>query len=198
MLVGAFGTKTPVPPRSPAGTEVVQIPPADGENGFFVLSFSLPQDVGEIQLLGSANADDNGRVFLNGYPVTPSIASGDPATVSEFGNVVFAVSNASWFNSGTNQLVISDWNGGGGPSGIAFFAIVFVRPKLTIQVSGSQVDVCWESVTNLIYQLQYSSDLTTGAWTDLGTPADGNNSTVCAQDALPSGQSQRFYRLLVE
>ena len=39
VLVGAYGTYTAAPPGAPSGTEVVQIPPADGESGFFKVTF---------------------------------------------------------------------------------------------------------------------------------------------------------------
>ncbi len=60
----------------------------------------------------------------------------------------------------------------------------------------SQVELCWESVSNKIYQVQYQSDLTTNFWIDLGTPIQGNGTTSCTVDAVAPGQPQKFYRIV--
>jgi hypothetical protein len=44
-------------------------------------------------------------------------------------------------------------------------------PTLTVQCS--TVDVCWNSLTNYTYQVQYRSDLTTNQWVNLGQPIPG-------------------------
>jgi len=132
VTVGAFGTFTPVPPGAPAGTAVVNIPPGDGESGFFEVTFNLPSSFSAISLVGEANVDDVGRAFLNGNPISPSITSGDPATLTEFGNATFSTANAAFFNPGTNVLLISDDNSGGGPSGAAFYATVTYSSVSTV------------------------------------------------------------------
>jgi hypothetical protein len=48
-------------------------------------------------------------------------------------------------------------------------------PLLTIR--SSQVEVCWNSISNLTYQVQYRSDLTTNLWTSLGDCIRSTNST---------------------
>ncbi len=123
-LVGAFGTGSPVPPGAPAGTTVINIPPGDGENGFYEVTFNLPSGFSAPQLSGSANVDDVGRVFLNGNPISPSIFSSAANTVKGQGNAIFSTSNAAFFQSGQNILLISDNNSGNGPSGAAFYATV--------------------------------------------------------------------------
>jgi len=65
--------------------------------------------------------------------------------------------------------------------------------RAAIQVS--VVDVCWESLTNRTYQVQYRSDLTTNMWSDLGSPAPGDGGTVCISDSV-RGQLRRFYRVV--
>ena len=68
-------------------------------------------------------------------------------------------------------------------------------PLVTIRVS--QVEVCWNSTSNLTYQVQYRSDLTTNLWTSLGGCIRSTNSTSCISDPIVVGQSQRFYRVLL-
>ncbi len=113
--VGAFGTFTPVPPGAPAGTEVINIPPGDGESGFFLVDFTLPAGYTDPSISGAANADDQGYVFLNGNSL---------ASITEFGNTTFSSSNPAFFLTGVNQFLVSDDNSGGGPSGAAFYATV--------------------------------------------------------------------------
>jgi hypothetical protein len=77
--VGDFGTWTPVPAGAPFGTEVINIPGAswwDGQSGLFKVTFTLPVLGPNVLLTGWANVDDFGRAFLNGQPLTPSMASG--------------------------------------------------------------------------------------------------------------------------
>lgn len=66
-------------------------------------------------------------------------------------------------------------------------------PLVTIRLS--QVEVCWNSISNLTYQVQYRSDLTTNVWTSLMDCVRSTNSTSCIYDPLVVGQPQRFYRV---
>jgi hypothetical protein len=120
-LAGAFGSLLAPPPGSFA--EVVNIPPGDGESGFFEETFDLPSDFSNPQLTGTANVDDVGRAFLNGHPISPSITSGDPHTITETGNAAFSTSDAGFFKPGENVFLLADSNSGG-PSAAAFSATV--------------------------------------------------------------------------
>ncbi len=86
----------------------------------------------------------------------------------------------------------------------AAFVVPFVQvtqftfeplPLVTIRVS--QVEVCWNSISNLTYQVQYRSDLTTNLWTSLGGCIRSTNSTSCISDPIVVGQPQRFYSVLL-
>lgn len=114
--VGAFGTFTPIPPGAPPTAEVVNIPPGNGQSGFFMVTFTLPNTFSNIQLNGLANVDDVGFAFLNGNLISSQL--------TEFGNVSFSATNRQFFQPGINVLVISDNNTGGGPSGASFFGVV--------------------------------------------------------------------------
>jgi hypothetical protein len=65
-------------------------------------------------------------------------------------------------------------------------------PTATIRVS--QVEVCWNSVSNLLYQVQYLSDLTTNQWANLGPPVAGTGHD-CVTDAVSA--EKRFYRVIL-
>jgi PEP-CTERM motif len=118
-LVGAYGTFTPVPTGAPAGTEVINIPPAPDNSGFFEVTFSLPTGFFSPMLYGVGNLDDQGTVFLNGTAITSVNA------LQQYSDQSFSTSNASLFQAGTNVLLISDSDiDDGGPSGAAFYAYI--------------------------------------------------------------------------
>jgi hypothetical protein len=118
-LVGAYGTYTPVPTGAPAGTEVINIPPAPDGSGFFQVTFTLPAGFYSPMLYGVGNVDDQGTVFLNGTAITAVNA------LQEYGDQSFSTSNVSLFQAGTNVLLFSDSDiDSGGPSGAAFYAQV--------------------------------------------------------------------------
>jgi len=131
VTVGAFGTYTPVPGGAPAGTQVIYLTPGDGESGFFMVTFILPTGFSGASFSGAANVDDGGSVFLNGFLLSSSLR--------EFGDATFSTSDNSIFHAGLNQLIISDNNYGGGPSGAAFYANIDYSdvPEPTTLISGA-------------------------------------------------------------
>jgi hypothetical protein len=71
-------------------------------------------------------------------------------------------------------------------------------PSIPLTIRGlltpsSQVELCWSSVSNRLYQLQCCSDLSEQQWTNLGSPIAGTGANRRAVDAV---ESQRFYRVL--
>jgi len=122
VLVGGYGSYTAVPTGSPAGTEVINIPPGDGESGFFKVTFTMPSSFTSVQLSGAANVDDEGQVFVNGTAITPSL--GNTGMITEDGNTTFSTSDAALFLPGANVIVISDANTGAGPSAAAFYITI--------------------------------------------------------------------------
>jgi hypothetical protein len=130
VAVGQFGDSLLVPSGAPAGTEVINIAPGGGYNGYFRVTFALPQSLSaatSITLSGAAVTDDYGRAFLNGHPITPAIGSSAGISAAER---TFCVSDGSLFLPGENEFLLSDANTGSGnptdagPSGAAFYAIV--------------------------------------------------------------------------
>jgi hypothetical protein len=71
------------------------------------------------------------------------------------------------------------------------------EPPPLVSIRTSQVEVCWNSKTNVTYQVQYRSDLTTNLWTSLGGCIRSTNSTSCIADPIVVGQPQRFYRVVL-
>jgi len=71
------------------------------------------------------------------------------------------------------------------------------EPPPQVTIRASQAEVCWNSISNLTYQVQYRSDLTTNLWTSLGGCVRSTNSTSCVYDPIVVGQPQRFYRVVL-
>ena len=67
---------------------------------------------------------------------------------------------------------------------------------LQLGISVSQVRLCWNSLTNKNYQLQYSSVLTTNLWTNLGPPVPGDGTRICVTDSVVPGNPQKFYQIV--
>ena len=71
------------------------------------------------------------------------------------------------------------------------------EPPPQVTIRASQVEVCWNSISNLTYQVRYRSDLTTNVWTSLGGCIRSTNSTSCISGPIVVGQPQRFYRVVL-
>lgn len=74
--------------------------------------------------------------------------------------------------------------------------LTFQSPPL-VSIRASQVEVCWNSISNLTYQVQYRSALTTNVWTSLLDCIRATGSTSCIVDPIVVGQPQRFYRAVM-
>ena len=67
----------------------------------------------------------------------------------------------------------------------------------SLEISGSPIELCWQTATNRFYQLLRSSDLTTDQWVPLHTNwVSGDGTRHCETDANPAGSPKKFYRLL--
>jgi len=115
----------------------------------------------------------------NGSAVTfDTVLSGDPAIGRVFANSSStATTGTIWADTHVTQFTF--------------------EPPPLVTIRASQVELCWNSISNLTYQVQYRSDLTTNLWTSLGGCIRSTNSTSCISDPIVVGQSQRFYRVLL-
>jgi hypothetical protein len=112
----------------------------------------------------------------SGSAVTFDTVSGDPA----IGRVGIGSSTAPTGNMQASHVT----------------QFTFEPPPL-VTIRASQVEVCWNSISNLTYQVQYRSDLTTNVWTSLVDCVRSTGSTSCISAPIVAGQSQRFYRVLL-
>lgn len=66
----------------------------------------------------------------------------------------------------------------------------------TLSLRVSQVELCWNSVTNFTYQIEYRSSLTTNSWVPFGSPRQGSGGVICTNDTVSMDEPHRFYRVL--
>jgi hypothetical protein len=95
-------------------------------------------------------------------------------------------------------LPTDPWPGGATALPLAFRVegTPVTLPSLSIQLS-QQVELCWESCTNMLYQVQYATNLDPVVWQDWGSPVQGNSSQTCITNPIVEGQPARYYRLLI-
>jgi len=71
---------------------------------------------------------------------------------------------------------------------------ISLLPGTFLSIRVSQVELCWNSLSNFTYQLEYSSSLTTNSWVPLGSPLLGSGGIICTNDTVLPGEPQRSYR----
>ncbi|MGA2246906.1 MAG: immunoglobulin domain-containing protein [Verrucomicrobiota bacterium] len=78
---------------------------------------------------------------------------------------------------------------------LASFAEAMPPPSfLSANQTSSGISMTWSAAAGRWYQLQYTTDLATGAWTNLGGIVAATSPTLNVTDPFPS-DTQRFYRV---
>jgi hypothetical protein len=99
---------------------------------------------------------------------------------------------------GVNNLIAvyaGDTHNAAGQSWPVTVTVVVSPPVFkTINVTGGTVHLVWSTTTNLMYQVQFKTNLTQAAWSNLGGAVAATNVTASATDPV-GGNSLRFYRV---
>ena len=82
--------------------------------------------------------------------------------------------------------------------GLDDVTVVAIPPTAfqSVTKTNSTVKFTWNALPGLMYQVQYSTNLTQGNWTNSGAIISATNSMATASDAIGPDR-QRFYRLIV-
>ncbi len=90
-------------------------------------------------------------------------------------------------------------NDGNGTDVAVMDDFIYGEPEAILETSirVSQVEVCWNSTSNLTYQVQYRSNVNTNLWTSLVDCVRSTGSKSCISDSVVVGQPQRFYRVVL-
>jgi|GEM_PF-1659813 len=170
------------------------------DQAFIVLTLDSDTGIARLEVL-PRNTSPPFLVFTNGvvtgdkirFQYTGATTSGVPATVS----TDYTVTN----NAGSLSLSGSTMLSYAYPPSCNDCPYAFVHlnvqaslmPSLSVRVS--EVEFCWVTASNQTYQVQYSSDVTTNRWTNMGTPIMGDGLVHCIQDKVIAGEKQRLYRV---
>ena len=112
--------------------------------------------------------------------------------------------NADFLRAGTSDLyvyhsLLLGWGGMRIPPQVLVSSLTLSieaeRAPERLSIRTSQIELCWATVTNAWYQLQYRSSLTTNQWVPFGAWFRGNGSLFCTNDAVLVGRTQRFYQV---
>jgi hypothetical protein len=145
------------------------------------------------------------------------IATSDPTSGQAFPNVfrvqwngktLFGVVNfpdSGWTNlqfivtatgpSSVLQFLFQDDNAYLGVDDVS--AIPIPPPRFQpVTLSNGSIQLTWNSIAGLSYQVQYKTDLNQSTWTNLGSPVPANGTTTSTTASITS--SSAFYRLLVK
>jgi uncharacterized repeat protein (TIGR03803 family) len=76
------------------------------------------------------------------------------------------------------------------------FRLTVVPPFLAVTLTNGLLSLTWTPDTLGTYQLQYSSDLSSSNWINLGGPVAATGATLSATDAV-TNDPRRFYRLVL-
>jgi hypothetical protein len=166
-----------------------------GNSGqFFTITFSTPQSAfgffcsdvenNELRFALISSSGDRRNIQV---PVTQPQGSG--------GCFYFGV-----IDKDSPFTAVEFHNDGAGDDGFDFDDMTIaipeqiLPPRLSIRIS--QVELCWDTTANKVYQLQFHSSLATNEWLPLGSPVIGSGLRYCTNDAVLPNQPQRFYRVV--
>jgi uncharacterized repeat protein (TIGR03803 family) len=90
------------------------------------------------------------------------------------------------------------YGGGEGGAGTVFrLAVVPAAPAFqTVALRNGTLSLAWSAEAGGRYQLQYTSELSSGNWTNVGSTLTATGATLSATDFVSNGP-RRFYRMLV-
>jgi uncharacterized repeat protein (TIGR03803 family) len=88
-------------------------------------------------------------------------------------------------------------SGGGENQAGTVFRLTIVPECQAVTPSGDLVSLSWSTQRGASYQLQYTSELSSSNWANLGTAVTATNSTLTLTDSVTNA-SQRFYRLALK
>jgi len=111
------------------------------------------------------------------------------------GDPTLQLLNVNVTNSGNYSVLITSPFGSVASSVANFTVVVPPTIQMFSQANG-QFNFIWNTVSNLVYQLQYNLDLSTTNWINLGNPITATNDSVTVSDVL-GADSQRYYRIKV-
>jgi hypothetical protein len=92
-----------------------------------------------------------------------------------------------------DKVTLADYQFSPGYNGTITLVVEPTLELLSVRIS--EVEITWPSLSNVTYQVQYASSLTSNVFQPIGEPIPGNGHTNFFRAAVPAGEPQRFYRV---
>lgn len=103
------------------------------------------------------------------------------------------LNNVSVSNAGTYTVVVTS-PGGSVTSSNVTLTVVVPPDILAFATTNGVLNFTWNTQSNLTYQLQYTTNLATPVWQNIGSSITATNGTAAASD-ISDVDAQRFYRV---
>ncbi len=119
----------------------------------------------------------------------------DGAGVSGSANRVLTLNNLAAAQAGTYSVIVTNALGSVSSTGAV---LTLVAPPVfeSVTQTGGMFSFTWSAALQGNYQVQYTLDLSSGAWTNLGGAVTATNTIMGASDTFsPTGQ--KFYRVVL-
>jgi hypothetical protein len=173
-LITAEGFLTPVMPTTPL---------LSGSDGNFYAT----------TLQGGTNG------YGTAYKIAPSLANNTFSFYSfSYTNGAFPDSDLIESPDGSLYGTASTAGGLGGGNIYQLYQVVTNAPSLlSAGKNQNVVTLVWSAMTGRNYQVQYSTDLTSGIWNSLNGPSPATNTTMVTLDPTAT-DSARFYRIQMQ
>jgi hypothetical protein len=166
-------------------------------------------EVGFLAYLSQTNFTTPGQLYLfSSWVNSPDGGGPNECSIAWNGTTLFDGVNMpaiGWTNlaffvtaTGTNTVIQFGFRDDATWLGLDDVTVIPVRAPAftTVANSGGSIHLTWSATSGLTYQLLYSTNLTAGAWQNLGSPITATTNTVITTDPAPSGP-QRFYRVML-
>jgi uncharacterized repeat protein (TIGR03803 family) len=137
----------------------------------------------------------NGGISNNGtiFRITPN---GKFATIHWFQGNDGRKPVAAMVQGLDGNLYGTTENGGTNGNFGTVFCIIIPPTVQSLSQTGNTLMLSWSSVAGQIYQVQYTSDLTSTNWSTLTSQLTASFNTMTVSDALSITNQQRFYRIV--
>jgi hypothetical protein len=107
---------------------------------------------------------------------------------------MFTLAGVDLNSTSNNFSVVVTSASGSVTSSVANIHLQLPPVSLAYSAGSNLVTFAWGAVSNLTYQLQFTTNLVSPVWQNLGIPVVGTNGSALTSD-IPSADAQRFYRV---
>jgi hypothetical protein len=130
------------------------------------------------------------HVLLNGQPIFSGVITANGQILSFSRKLSLAAGDTLGFSVGPGGVFFLH------EGNVGLEAILERMPAWESSIRVSEVEICWPSVTNTLYRVEYRSEVTGPEWLPLYTDLPGTGERMCVTDRPPPNQPQRYYRVI--